>query len=47
MFLKLLQCQEEQSDAKKRKLEQIATDSHEVNAIEENDQDHVGDQLAN
>lgn len=47
MFLTLLHCQEEQSNAKKRKLEQIATASHEVNATKENDQDHVGDQLAN
>jgi Skp family chaperone for outer membrane proteins len=47
MFLKLLHCQEEESDAKKRKLEKIASGSQEQNAPAENDQGQDGDQLAN
>jgi hypothetical protein len=47
MFLKLLHYQEEESDAKKRKLEKIASGSQEQNAPAENDQGQDGDQLAN
>jgi hypothetical protein len=47
MFLKLLNCQEEESDAKKRKLDQIVNGSQEQNAPAENDQGQDGDQLAN
>jgi predicted ATPase len=47
MFLKLLHYQEEESDAKKRKLEKIASGSQEQNAPVENDQGQDGDQLAN
>ena len=46
MFLKLLQCREEESDAKKRKLEQIISGSQEENTTAENEQGR-GDQLAN
>jgi hypothetical protein len=47
MFLKLLNCHEEESDAKKRKLQRIANGSQEQNTRAENDQGQDGDHSAN